>query len=90
MISRRAIVTYPKLLPVVTYQYFEDEALDAAWLPPTPPPFYARSKFAELIWCRFLSHHDWVIKSSDWNTQAPARSECCVSCGKTRIELLNF
>lgn len=89
MFTYREIVTYPNLLPVVKLEWFEDEALDAFFLPPKPPPFSPRHKWADYIWCPFFGH-DWSIHSSDWNTKSPQRVACCVNCGKTRIENLKF
>jgi hypothetical protein len=54
MYAYREIVTYPNLLPVIKLEWYEDESLDAFYLPSTPPPFYPRYKWAEIIWCNFL------------------------------------
>jgi hypothetical protein len=86
MLTYREIVTYPNLVPVVKFEWYEDEALDAFWLPPKPPPFYPRHKVVECLWCRFFGH-DWVINSRDWNTKCVARAECCLNCGLTQIEI---
>jgi hypothetical protein len=90
MLTYREIVTYSNLVPVVKFEWYEDEALDAFWLPPKPPLFYPRSEVVELLWCRFLGRHVWVIHSKDWNTKSPARVACCVNCGLTRIEILQI